>query len=189
MKIFWTLLLAGFLATTVIGQTGSISGSVLYKNYLSSQITSNCVVQLYQGTTLVTSVPVNNTGWYSFTNIPVGTYTIKAYCSGPVGGINALDALIVLTNFVNYPNLILTGLNAIAADVNGSGGFPNSTDAITIIRFFTAQIPNYLPPYTPQPGGSPWVSESFPLTLSSGQAVIQNIKVLCRGDVNGSYIP
>jgi len=189
MKIFWTLLFAGFLATTVIGQTGSVSGSVNYKNYLNSQITSNCVVNLYQNSVLVGSVAVNNTGWYSFDNLQPGTYQVTANCTGPVGGINAVDAIMVLVAFIQQLNPPLDPLNKLAADANGSGGIPNTSDALAISSLFVGMVPNFMPPYTPSPGGSPWLSESFTVVLAPGQAATQNLKVLCRGDVNGSHIP
>lgn len=169
-------------------QTSTVSGMVNYKNYLNTPIVSNCVVNLMQGNTLIASAPVNNTGWFSLSGINPGTYTISAVCSGPVGGINSVDGLIVLLAFSQQP-VLLTGLNLTAADVNGSGGFPNATDALTIIRWFVGQITSFSPPYVPSPGGSPWVSESFVLTVAPGQVLIQNIRVLCRGDVNGSHIP
>ena len=170
-------------------QTSKVSGMVNYKNYLNTPIVSNCVVNLMQGNTLIASAPVNNTGWFSLSGINPGTYTISAVCSGPVGGINAVDAIMVLGTFVQQLIPPLTELNLAAADVNGSAGIPNTTDALTICRWFVGQIPNFLPPFVPSPGGSPWVSESFVLTVAPGQVLIQNIRVLCRGDVNGSHIP
>lgn len=187
MKTRLFLIVFFLSAVSAFSQTGTVSGMVTYKNYLNTPIVTNCVVSLMQGNTLITSVPVNNTGWFSLSGINPGTYTLSASCSGTVGGINALDGLLVLLSFSQQPPL-LTGLNLIAADVNGSGSV-NSTDALTIIRWFVGQIPVFLPPYVPSPGGSPWVSESFVVNIGPGQSINQDIRVLCRGDVNGSHVP
>jgi hypothetical protein len=119
--------------------------------------------------------------------------TLKAF-----GGINASDALGILRHFVQIPPL-LSGLNFICADVNGSGGIPNSTDALTVSRRFVNQIPAYTPPYTPSPGGKDWyfaktnvVVPPIPATTvnvtgTANQTI--DIQALCGGDVNGSNVP
>jgi hypothetical protein len=137
-------------------------------------------------------------GHYEFNNLDLGTYTMEFSTLKAFGGINASDALGILRHFVQIPPL-LSGLNFICADVNGSGGIPNSTDALTVSRRFVNQIPAYTPPYTPSPGGKDWyfaktnvVVPPIPATTvnvtgTANQTI--DIQALCGGDVNGSNVP
>ena len=156
--------------------TGRIEGIVQYLNTAASAITSAKVL-LCQGSILLDSVLTDNTGSFAFTSVPGGTFTIKAMVNKTSGGYNSNDALLIMKHFVNDPPLI--GLKETAADVNGSG-FVNASDALLVAKRFAQIILGF-------PVGE-WVSEAPVVMMPiEGTTITQNIKVLCTGDVNGSF--
>ena len=172
----------------VIGQN-SLTGYVKYDNAAQTPMKQNTKVHLYQSNPIVDIwVMTDNTGHYEFANIPNGTYQLYATSTRTWGGVNALDAMLILRNFVQMPPL-LTGLRLVVADVNRSGGVPNAADEMAIIKRFTNQISSFMPPYVNSPGGPDWYSDTFNLVFTNNTVSIQNLKMLCAGDVNGSYIP
>ncbi len=179
--------------TLTFGSCSDLSGYVIYKNPSTPRkLDDSTTVQLWQGTTLAYSATLNPVGGqYMFTGLNNGTYTLKAIPSTPSkkwGGGNANDALAILRHFVQMPPL-LTGLNLKAADVNGSGGFPNAADALAVSRRFVGQITNFMPPNVQPPGGPDWYFEDFTITIDGTANQAQNLYSLCAGDVNGSYVP
>ncbi len=116
-----------------------------------------------------------------------GTYKIKALVSKKAGGWNAMDSYRIVSLFIQNPPF-LSGIYLLAADVDGSGGIPD-VDKIIILARFVGQIPSFMPPYVLQPGRPDWVSETITVTIVSGSAEAIAIKVLCTGDVNGSFTP
>ncbi len=187
MKTFLLLSICLFITVVTFAQ-GSISGQVNYANPALTPIHDSTLVFVYQGTTVISQMPVNPGSSFSFTGLPDGTYTVKALVSKKAGGWNAMDGLRVLCFFVQIPPL-LSGIYLQAADANGSGGIPGSTDALSIIRRCVGQIPNFQPPYNPQPGMPDWVSETITVDIISGSAETITVLVLCTGDVNGSFTP
>ncbi len=124
------------------------------------------------------SIPTDSNGQFCFRNLENGNYGIRAEPSAPFGGVNSIDALQILNHFIQL--ISLSGINFTAGDVNLSGNL-NSIDALLVQRRFVELISAF-----PLPD---WVSEypSVIVDALSGQNV--NIRVLCAGDVNGSFIP
>ena len=179
ISIFWGL--------QVIGQN-SLTGYVKYDNTQQTPMQSGTTVHLKQASPAVDLwVMTDITGHYEFLNIPDGAYTISATSTLPWGGGNAADALLISKHFVGLS--LLTGLRLKVADVNGSGGIPGTVDGLTICRRFVGQISSFLPPNVPIPGGPDWYSDTYNLVFSNNSVLNQDLKVLCAGDVNGSYIP
>lgn len=116
-----------------------------------------------------------------------GTYSINAYTNGlrsfslntarATGGINATDALQANLHFANTQPL--TGLRLRAADVNASNSV-NASDALVISRRYSNVISTF-------PAGD-WVFDTATVT-TSGAAITRNLKAMCYGDVNGSFVP
>ena len=183
----WLILFLLLLSTGISAQNNTITGFLRYDNNIQSLITDSTVVHLYQGNVSVYSVNVNNDGSYVFNDIPDGTYTLKAVCSKVIGGLNSVDALLIELHFVGVKTL--TGLRLYVADVNGSGGTPGSVDALATARRFIHLLPSFMPPWVVPPGRPDWASQTFSLVVSGGNAYTQDIKLLCTGDVNGSYQP
>jgi len=119
----------------------------------------------------------NEPGFYSFAGIPDGDYMLTGSYDGVWGGNNATDALVTQLNIIgSYP---LAGLRDTAADVNASHSI-SGLDAL-FIKFRTIGAINSYP------SGDWKISEKN--VIMTGSPVTQELKAICFGDVNGSYIP
>ena len=98
-----------------------------------------------------------------------------------------MDSYRIMSNFIgNQP--FLSGIYLMAGNVDGGGGIPDF-DSMIILYRFVGLIPNFMPPNVLQPGQADWVSETITVNIVSGSAETIAIKVLCTGDVNGSFTP
>ncbi|MCX6271779.1 MAG: hypothetical protein NTU44_11275 [Bacteroidetes bacterium] len=185
--IFLTALLLG-MCYFCVAQTSSISGRLIYDNNQQTLIHDSAIVYLYQGQVLVSQDTIHSDGSYLFENIALGSYTLKTSCNKKWGGGNAIDSYLILCNFVGLFQ-IPSGLKYYVADVNGSGGIPASADELAIVRRWGGMIWNFLPPCVPPPGRIDWLSIPQPITVEADTIYQKDIKILCNGDVNGSYIP
>jgi hypothetical protein len=160
---------------------------LVYDNTSLSPIT-NTLVQLKLGGVVVATSTTDSSGNCSFNNLSAGTYQCHPVCNKPKGSINSTDAFLVMNNFINVTGGFLTGLRLAAAEVNGIGAVPNSLDALLIVKLFVGAIPNFLPPAT-FPGKPIWQYETIDINATGAGTVSQQIRMICTGDVNGSYIP
>lgn len=165
------------IAASCYSQLTTVSGTVTYKNTPSTPM-NNCTVELLEGTVVYYSAITDINGNYHINLVAPGNYTIKVTTQKPVGGMAAADGLAILRHYVGIPPL-LTGLNLLAADCSNDGYY-NAVDALFISRRFVGQIPTF-------PAGD-WIFEQFTVVVN-GNPVIQNVKCLCFGDTNGSYVP
>ena len=108
--------------------------------------------------------------------LAVGTYYIQAICTKAWGGGASNDAMMVMKHFAKL--FQLTGLRLAAGDIDGSGSV-NSIDALYLAQRFVFMINSF-------PVGD-WVYENNLITIN-GSNLVHNIKGLCVGDVDGSYI-
>jgi hypothetical protein len=155
----------------------SLSGLVQYDNGLLSPV-SNTEVYLTDFTgTKTDSTTSNLSGSYLFDLIDPGNYVYHITPLKPWGGVNATDALKILRHFAQLETL--SGLKFIAADVNNNHNI-NSVDGLLIARRFVGLTNTF-------PTGD-WYSESDTLEIGTTQ-VTQNIRAICFGDADGSYIP
>lgn len=155
----------------------SLNGTVTYKNTAATPIPSG-TLSLYKAGTLYATTQVNANGTYSFQDIPPAIYTLRMQPAGNWGGGNSLDALLVLKHFTGMS--LLNGLNRTAGDADGNA-YLNSIDALWISKRFVNIVSSF-------PAGN-WVSENPQVSLSGLLPHTINLKVLCTGDVDGSYIP
>ena len=157
-----------------------ISGKVFYDNVVKTPITYSVVYLENNLNQKLDSAITDNTGVYRFNNVPTGTYklvigtTTMKWC-----GSNPIDALTVNRYFIG---LLKTfgGDNALretAADLNKDGNI-NPSDALLINRIFVGFINKFNIPY--------WLYET-PSIIVNETSVLQDIKAICAGDVNGSY--
>ncbi len=186
MKTFYILIICLFINVAAFSQ-GSISGFVNYANTALTPIHDSAEVIVYQGTTVISQMPVNPDGSFDFAGLPDGTYTVKALVTKKAGGWNAMDGTLILCHFTQIPPL-LSGIQLTAAKVQGYA-IPSPTDCLAVHRRFVGQIPNFLPPYSPNSGMPDWVSETITVNIISGSAETITVLVLCTGDVNGSFTP
>ncbi len=154
----------------------SISGRVMYDNQAETGL-NNVLLLLNSGYNAQQTTTGSN-GQFQFNNLMPGTYQIVAICYKPWGGVNAVDALGILRYFVGVDPL--SPLQQMAADVDASY-FINSTDALLVLKRFTGII-NYFPL-------GDWVFEPTMVVVDGTGNIVRNIKGLCVGDVNRSYVP
>ncbi len=163
---------------TVLQPTSTtITGTITYKNNANTPIT-NSIIELKQNGITVAQATTDASGHYTFSNLSNGTYLINCNISKTWGGVNSVDALMILKKFVGL--ITLTGLNLKAADVDGSQ-FINSIDPLIVSRRFVSIISSF--------SVGDWQTESNLEVINAPSINIVNLKVLCTGDVDGSFIP
>ncbi len=153
----------------------TISGKVVYNN--SSQ-TPMPAVKVYLETSsnvIKDSVLTDALGNFDFSKVDASTVFVYAKPTTIFGGVNSTDALGIRRHIVNFAPL--SGVNLNAADVNKSSTV-SSADALLVLRRTIGLISSFT--------SGDWTSEKLQLYVSSN---LQNriVKVLCMGDVNGSY--
>ncbi|MCX6271777.1 MAG: PKD domain-containing protein, partial [Bacteroidetes bacterium] len=155
----------------------SIGGSVSYDNPTATAL-SNTTVILMSGTTVISTTTTDGSGQYTFGSLAPGTYTLS--CSSPKkwGGVNAVDALLILKHFVGVS--LLTGVRLTAADVDASG-YINAADALFAMKRFVGLQNSFL--------AGDWAFEKPTVTVEGSGAFTVDIKALCVADVNASYNP
>lgn len=165
----------GLVNWTPVGGN-QLSGILTYDNLFQTPL-NNSKVLLKSGTTIVDSTMTNPSGFYTFDNVPAGTYTLDGRCTKPWGGVNSTDALKIMRHFVHIT--LLTGLRLKVADIDGSN-FVNALDALMAMQRFVEIIGSF-------PTGD-WAFEKPGITLTGGLST-KDFKGLCIGDVDGTYTP
>ncbi len=158
------------------GCTG-VGGYITYDNSASTTL-GGLNVSLKQGETVVAQCVTNAQGYYQFTGIAAGTYTVKVETTLPWGGVNALDASLILQHFTGM--ITLSPLRTLAADVTANN-IVNAADGLLITKRFVGMISSF-------PSGD-WLFRPQTVTINQDEMNVLNIKGICFGDVNGSYIP
>ncbi|MHC1708243.1 MAG: T9SS type A sorting domain-containing protein [Bacteroidales bacterium] len=166
------------VTVNVIVVQDDIQGRLTYMNDPMTPL-NNCNVILYQNGTQIASALTDNDGYYSFTNLPFGDYSLSAETAKPWGGGNALDGLLMLRHFVGTE--LLTGLKLQAGDVTGQGVI-NAHDALNTMRRFVVLLDDFSPV-------GDWVFEQPTLTIDGYTPQNIDFQGLCMGDVNGDNIP
>ena len=156
--------------------TFKISGNVTYDNSVNTPLTATKIYLKKDGIT-VDSTMTDTLGNYSFNSVANGTYTLDGFCTKEWAGVNSTDALNIRKYQVG--TYTLEGLRFKAGDNNGNGA-TNSTDALNIRKRLASLISSF-----PIPD---WVFDT-PTVIVNGANVVQNMKGLCTGDVNGSNVP
>jgi hypothetical protein len=164
-------------AASLTVQSPVIGGTVTYSNAVSTPM-GNCPVSLKQGSTVVRQTITNVAGEYSFQDIPFGNYTIEATTTKPWGGGSSVDALTIIKHYAGL--ITLSGMPLQAADVNGDAAI-NTADALLVAKRFVNMITSF--------PASDWIIETPAVTATNPILYNVNLKAICRGDVNGSYVP
>jgi len=180
---------SGCASVTVSTQTLALSGVVKYNNQYNVALNGVHIALKQGSSTIATDITsteivggIPTPGYYSFTGLIPGTYTLDVTYSGTWGGVNATDALVIEQH--DAGQLTLQYLYLTAGDVDAIPPV-NSIDALWV-KMRTVAMVNYFP-------AGDWVfgtttSGSLPaINLTATQTF--NFVGLCTGDVNGSYIP
>lgn len=153
-----------------------ISGNVFYSNSTLTYLDS-VTVYLKQGQVLVNQTNTDAYGYFVFSNVLNGTYSLSASCNKAWGGGNSSDAAAILSHFVGLSPL--RGIKLKAANVDDNVTV-NTMDAILVSRRFIQLVNSF--------SSGDWAVEQKMVTLN-GAPVRQNLKAACYGDVNASYSP
>lgn len=156
--------------------TFSLSGHVEYDNNSLTPIT-NTRLLLKLENKIIDSTLTDKAGAYSFIHLRAGSYTITPVIKKLWGGVNPIDALIIIRDYLGLFKFT-DNLKQAAADVN-LDTHVNPIDALLVNRRYLKLINHFTAP--------DWLYTSTAINLMTN--TIYDISVVCSGDVNGSYNP
>jgi hypothetical protein len=172
-----------------------ISGYVKYENNPKTPL-DGLKVTLKKDNVVQTSMVTNSQGFYDFGNLVNGQYSLEVSSAHPSGlwqtwgGVNNTDALIVLNHINNNPPL---AVNPPVVRITASVKAPHpaiATNDYTAIRL-AAKSPigyNYFDIPKWVFSGTTTTTGLTDITLGCAN-VTRDIRGLCAGDVNGTYVP
>ncbi|TCO09680.1 right-handed parallel beta-helix repeat-containing protein [Natronoflexus pectinivorans] len=152
-----------------------LTGELFYGNSTSTPMSEAVVSIVDFAGGVISQQTVSETGAFAFAPFATGGYRMVVEPAEPWGGVNATDALLVLNHFTRKE--LLTGLSLAAADVNLSGSV-NGTDALFMLKRYAGLIDEF-------PSGD--FLYHYDDYLVDGNSILSVLRVLCFGDVNGSY--
>lgn len=167
-----------FINSMANASTTNVNGTVLY-HYNSSKPIPLVNLQLIDATgTTIANATTSSNGTYSFSNIPYGTYTLKATTNISAGGITMGDGFLMFLHLCNlYP---FTPIQEMASDLDGDG-------QVTWNDYTTLVVGWFLQGY-PFPVGD-WVFEDITFTLNGYKTNVPTMGGSSSGDVNGTFVP
>ena len=160
------------------GVCNALSGRLVYDNNSQTPMAGTTLKVRDVSFNLVGTTVCDATGAFGWNNLPVSTLNPEWYYSMGWGGVNSSDALLVSRAFSNL--ISLSGLRALAADVNGNG-VVNNSDALIIARRISGLGGTF--------AGGDWVQDVPGPWTANIPGVPGLVRTLCKGDVNGSYQP
>ncbi|MCX6272957.1 MAG: hypothetical protein NTU44_17435 [Bacteroidetes bacterium] len=167
--------------TIMVVQFPGITGLVTYNNTPQTPLGQvHVLLKNASNVTIDSTVTQTGSGSYSFKCLANGTYNLTSHTSIPWAGSqsNAIDALLVARAAVGL--ITLSSLQVKAGDVNNSGSL-NAVDALLILRRFVGLTSSF--------SIADWQFETIPPAVINSGSVIRNVKAICAGDVDGSYVP
>ncbi len=153
-----------------------INGNVRYANAVGTILNGTGIHVYDTASDLVGTDTADQNGMFSFPELIQGDYLFVNSYTGPWGGGNATDALLIMKHFAQLDTL--EGVQAVVADVNASG-FINASDAQAVASRFVDAINSF-------PAGD-W--GFYPGLVNLRSDTFLAIKGLCYGDVNGTFVP
>lgn len=126
------------------GASYAAPASIQLSAYATDSDGSVAKVEFYNGTTLlgtVTTNPWNMYGYYGWTNVPIGTYTITAKAYDNLGAVTASNAVNITVKANQAPTVSLTApangaSYALPATVNLTATASDSDGRITKVEFY-----------------------------------------------------
>jgi len=162
----------------VAGST--ISGTMTYAN-TGMSILEGCTVDLLNDNSeVIFTTNTDATGYYEFTGIVDGDYTLETSTTIAWGGLSMNDVQFARQYVVNQPpGNTLSGLQLLSADVDQTGGAISMNDIQFMRQVVTASPPGFAPF---------WVFENPDVIVSGGNITV-DYQGICAGDTDGSYTP
>jgi len=167
-----------FSGQITAGTCNALDGRLVYDNNAQTPMAGTTVRVRDPLLVLVGNSVCDANGAFGWNSLPATTVTPEWTYVVNWGGVNATDALLVSRTFANL--MSLTGLRAVAADVNANG-VVNNTDALLISRRVSGLGGAF--------AGGDWVQDQPGPWLANIPGVPGLVRTLCKGDVNGSYTP
>jgi hypothetical protein len=157
----------------------TISGNLTYANGAMSAL-DGCSVELYDAASeMLFSTSTDASGYYEFTGLVDGDYTIETSTTINWGGLTMNDVKYARQYVTNEaPGNGLTGLPLDAADVDQSMSV-NMNDVQFMRQKVTAQTPGFT---------TFWIFEQPDVNVSGGN-VTNDYQGICAGDTDQSYVP
>jgi hypothetical protein len=156
----------------------NVSGKVLYQNDSIRPINNVKVILKNVLTNSTQTYTTGGNGFYQFSNVPNGNYSLSGTTLNASGGVTFYDAIMVFLNIFGLYQF--TPLQFLASDVNGSGTI-TWTDYNLIISHILLG--------TPFPVG-PWKFETSVFTISNmKEGIPHGLGGTCSGDVGGTFVP
>lgn len=154
----------------------NISGNVNYNNTGNTPIDQSKVELHDDSKALLSSVLTDDAGFYKFT-VEAGTYNLNVSTLKPRGGTDLNDQS--LTRQFLLGQLSLSSMQQFSADVDANGliGLP---DIVEMGQYIDGQISGW--------AAEDWWFEEATISVSDAN-VNKNLKGLCSGDPDMSYIP
>ena len=171
--------LSNWIGTNVIvPPTFTIKGLINYDNVSNTPIKYAKVILRDSEKNIIDTCITDSIGNYSLSGILNGKYTINIIQNYIWGGVNTVDALLCMRNYINIFTF-KDSLSMKAADLNIDNRI-NPTDALIINKRYVNLINSF-------PAGD-WIVGDNSVVVDS-KDIVKNIKMICAGDIDASYKP
>ncbi len=165
-------------ATELAPPSYTVSGTLNYAN-ASNKIMNHCIIIFKDANSVEQGRDTTDSnGNYSVSGLTDGNYKITITTVKPAGGYNSIDIYLIRQKLAGL--ISFSSIQQKAADINNNSSL-SSLDVLPLRQKIANLVcPNWLiPNYVYYPNSC----------TISGADVTLNIRSLCGGDVNGSFIP
>ncbi len=176
---FVTLLLLAIISTTVL-KAANVSGKALYQDDVNRPIGFVTVVLKNIDNNATQAYTTGADGFYEFTDVPKGNYTLTGNTKIASTGGTFYDAVLVYLNIAKV--IKLSPIQLLAADVNGNNKVEMGDFNLILQHILRNK---------PYPAG-PWkfvISEFTVTDMKAADAPPRGLGGTCSGDVGGTFVP
>jgi len=176
---FVTLLLLAIISTTAL-KAANVSGKALYQDDVNRPIGFVTVVLKNIDNNATLSYTTGADGFYEFTDVPKGNYSLTGTTNIASTGGTFYDAVLVYLNIAKV--IKLSPIQLLAADVNGNNKVEMGDYNLILQHILRNK---------PYPAG-PWkfvISEFIVTDMKAADAPPRGLGGTCSGDVGGTFVP
>ncbi len=164
------------VTVTVTGASGyTVSGYLKYDNTAQTVLNNETVELKNTVPAVVATATTNAGGYYEFTNIADGTYSVSPNVALAWSGVTSMDVTVYKKHIGGIT--VLSGLKLTAGNVNADGAL-NTADMTLILQRIATMISSF--------AAGNWAYSDGALTVS-GANVSKDVQAICYGDGNTSY--